>query len=51
VGGAASLKVVIPEAVRLVPVQLYLFDLLHHRGQSLLPVPFPGGGSDCPSSA
>jgi len=25
-----------------VPVQLYLFDLLHHGGQSLLPVPYTG---------
>jgi ATP-dependent DNA ligase len=28
--------------VRQVPVQLYLFDLLHHEGQSLLPVPHTG---------
>jgi bifunctional non-homologous end joining protein LigD len=28
--------------VREVPVQLYLFDLLHHGGQSLLPVPYSG---------
>ena len=26
--------------VRQAPVQLYLFDLLHHGGQSLLPVPY-----------
>jgi bifunctional non-homologous end joining protein LigD len=26
--------------VRQAPVQLYLFDLLHHDGQSLLPVPY-----------
>jgi len=28
--------------VRQAPVQLYLFDLLHHDGQSLLPVPYTG---------
>jgi bifunctional non-homologous end joining protein LigD len=28
--------------VRQVPVQLYLFDLLHHHGQSLLAVPYTG---------
>src|ERR1039457_2468631 len=28
--------------VRQAPVQLYLFDLLHHGGQSLLPVPYTG---------
>jgi bifunctional non-homologous end joining protein LigD len=28
--------------VRDAPVQLYLFDLLHHDGQSLLPMPYTG---------
>jgi bifunctional non-homologous end joining protein LigD len=28
--------------VRQAPVQLYLFDLLHHNGQSLLPAPYTG---------